>query len=64
VAVTLLNRKLIARSAKLRQRRQKIGHPAWECGHQLKTKNMAFTRSRSGDREYGHFGKCHSSAIE
>jgi len=31
------------------------GDSAWECGDQLKTKNMAFTRSRSGDREYGHF---------
>jgi hypothetical protein len=31
------------------------GDSAWECGDQLKTKNMAFTRSRSGDREYGVF---------
>ena len=28
-------------------------HSDWECGDQLKTKNMAFTRSRSGDREFG-----------
>jgi hypothetical protein len=31
------------------------GHSAWECGDQLKPKNMAFTQSRSGDREYGSF---------